>query len=151
MSIKNKSRPLKEEIPHSIEFSGSVCHCSSKASRREDLEIEEPVSGGYLAAFHFHPTLTGMLGATLIRHQVVQVRQPDKRRLLTPFGMIKAFHREQLPLDGIMGLIKQGAGDGYLRVREHHVPTRFPVPKPAPHALAIGCPSRVGDVVGKVA
>jgi Family of unknown function (DUF6444) len=52
----------------------AVCHCSSKAPRREDLEIEEPVRGGDSAAFHFHPTLTGMLGATLIRHQIVQVR-----------------------------------------------------------------------------
>jgi hypothetical protein len=43
-----------------------------------------------------------MLGATLIRHQVVQVRQPDKKRLWAPFGMMEAFHREQLPLDGIM-------------------------------------------------
>jgi hypothetical protein len=119
--------------------------------QREDLEIEEPVSGGYSAAFHFHPTLTRMLGATLIRHQVVQVRQPDKKRLWAPLGMMEAFHREQLPLDGIMGLIKQGAGDGHLRVCEHHVPTRFLVLKPAPHALAIGCPRRVGDVVGKVA
>ena len=113
------------KVPHSIEFSGGVGHCSSKASRREDLEIEEPVRGGYSAAFHFHPTLPGMLGATLIRHQVVQVRQPDKKRLLTPLGMMEAFQREQLPLDGIMGLIQQAAGDGYLRVCEHHVPTRF--------------------------
>jgi hypothetical protein len=91
-------------LPHSIGFSGSVCSCSSKASRREDLEIEEPVSGGYSAAFHFHPTLTRMLGAPLIRHQVVQVRQPDKKRLLAPFGMMEAFHREQLPLDRVLPL-----------------------------------------------
>jgi hypothetical protein len=29
--------------PHSIAFSGSACHRSAKASRREDLEMEEPV------------------------------------------------------------------------------------------------------------
>ena len=125
-----------------------MCARSSKASRREDLEIEEPVRGGYSAAFHRHPTLTRMLGATLIRHQVVQVRQPDKKRLLAPLGMIEAFHREQLPRDGMMGLIQQGAGDGHLPVCEHHIPTRFLVLQPAPHALAIGCPSRAGDVVG---
>src|SRR2546428_4296585 len=28
-------------IPHSTQFSGGVGHCSSKASRREDLEIEQ--------------------------------------------------------------------------------------------------------------
>jgi len=39
--------------------------------------------------------------------------------------MMEAFHREQLPLDGIMGLIQQGAGDGHLRVCEHRIPTGF--------------------------
>ena len=112
------------ELAHSIRFSGKEYHCSSKASRREDLQVEEPVACRDCASFDFHPTLPGMLGATLIRHQVVQVRQPDKKRLLTPLGMMEAFQREQLPLDGIMGLIQQAAGDGYLRVCEHHVPTR---------------------------
>jgi oligopeptide/dipeptide ABC transporter ATP-binding protein len=96
-----------------------VCPHSSKASRREDLEIEEPGSGGYSAAFHFHPTLTRMLGATLIRHQVVQVRQPDKKRLLAPFGMMEAFHCEQLPLDvsiqaQILNLLRQLQGELHL-------------------------------------
>src|SRR3989442_1044637 len=62
------------KIPHSIEFSGEVGHCSSKASRREDLEIEQPVACWDCASFHFHPTLARMLGATLIRDQVVEVR-----------------------------------------------------------------------------
>jgi hypothetical protein len=74
------------------------------------LEIEEPVSGGYSAAFSFHPTLTHMLGTTLIRHQVVRVRQPDKKCLWAPLEMMEAFHREQLPVDGVMGLIQQRAG-----------------------------------------
>src|SRR5262249_20262760 len=58
----------------SIEFSGGVGHCSSKASRREDLEIEQPVACWDCSSFHFHPTLASMLGATLIRYQVVEVR-----------------------------------------------------------------------------
>src|SRR5215467_11532867 len=40
--------------------------CSSKAARGEDLQVEHPVCCGYAPAFHFHPTLPGMLGATLI-------------------------------------------------------------------------------------
>ena len=60
-------------MPHSIGFSGSVCPRSSKASRREDLQIEEPVCGRDLSAFDFHATLTGMLGATLIGDQVVEM------------------------------------------------------------------------------
>jgi hypothetical protein len=60
--------------PHSIEFSGGVGHRSSKASRREDLEIEQPVACWDFSSFHFHPTLASMLGATLIRYQVVEVR-----------------------------------------------------------------------------
>src|SRR5215470_12852568 len=64
----------KWEKPHSIEFSGGVGHCSSKASRREDLEIEQPVACWDCSSFHFDPTLASMLGATLIRYQVIEVR-----------------------------------------------------------------------------
>ena len=58
---------------------------------------------------------------------------------------------EQLPLDGVMGLIQQGAGHGHLRVGEDGIPARLLLLKPAPHALAVGRPSRGGDVVDKVA
>jgi len=44
---------------------------SSKATRGKDLQIEEAVCGGYAPAFHFHPTLPGMLGSTLIRDDVI--------------------------------------------------------------------------------
>ena len=47
---------------------------SSKAAQSEDVQIEHPVWGGYTPTFHFHPTLPSMLGATLIGHQVIQVR-----------------------------------------------------------------------------
>src|ERR1043166_1773152 len=101
---------------HSTRFSGKEYHYSSKASRRENLQVEEPVSCRDCASFDFHPTLPGMLGATLIWDQVVQMGQPAQKRLLAPFGVMAAFHREQLPLDGVMGLIQQRAGDGHLRV-----------------------------------
>ena len=59
---------------------------SSKAARGEDLQVEHPVWCGYAPAFHFYPTLPGMLGATLIRDQVVQMGQPAQKRLVAPFG-----------------------------------------------------------------
>jgi hypothetical protein len=51
-----------------------------------------------------------MLGTTLIWYQVVEVRQPGEKRLLASLRVVKAFHREQFPLDGLMCLIQQGAG-----------------------------------------
>jgi len=53
-------------FPHSTEFSGEGYPSSSKASRSEYLEIEQPVSCGDCASFDFHPTLASVLGPTLI-------------------------------------------------------------------------------------
>ena len=39
------------------------------------------------------------------RCRVIQVRQPREKRLLAPFGVMEAFHREQFPLDSVVGLI----------------------------------------------
>jgi hypothetical protein len=79
--------------------------CSSKASGGEDLQVEHPVCCGYAPAFHFYTTLAGMLRPTLIRDQVIEVREPRQKRLLAAFGMMKPLHREQFPLDGIVRLI----------------------------------------------
>ena len=46
----------------------------------------------YSSAFHFHATLTGMLGSTLIRDEVIQVGEPRQKRLLTAPGMMEPFH-----------------------------------------------------------
>ena len=81
-------------MAHSTDFSGKWYHRSSKASRREDLEVEEPVACGNCSSFHFHAALAGMLGPTLIGDQVVEVCQPCEKRLLAPFGMMEAFNRE---------------------------------------------------------
>ena len=124
---------------------------SLKASRCEDLQVEEPVACRDCASFDFRPTLASVLDPTLIGHQVIEVRQAREKHLLAPFGVMEAFHREQLPLDGVMGLIQQGAGDGHLRVGEHRIPPRLLLLHPAPHPRAIGWPSRGGDVVRKVA
>jgi len=79
-----------------------VCHSSSKASRREYLEIEQPSRVWDSASFDFHPTLAGVLGATLVGDQVVQMCQPDKKRLLAPVWMMERFHHEQFPVNGVI-------------------------------------------------
>jgi hypothetical protein len=53
------------------------------------------------------------------------MRQPRDERLLVAARMVKAFHREQFPFDGVMGLIQQGAGLRHLRVCEHGIPACF--------------------------
>ena len=84
-------------FPHSTQFSGKEYHCSSKASRREDLQVEEPVACWDCASFDFHPTLAGMLRAPLVGHQVVQMGEPPQKRLLAAFRMMEALHHAQLP------------------------------------------------------
>src|SRR5712691_474376 len=111
-----------QKYSHSPGFSGKGYHRSAKPSRGEDLDIEEPVVCWYSPAFHLHPTLPGMLGAPLIRHQVVQVSQAGEKRLLAPTWVMKAFHGEQFPLDGVMRLIEQGAGHRHLGICEHGIP-----------------------------
>jgi hypothetical protein len=71
--IRSVRLPTGWIFSHSTEFSGGACHHSSKPSRREDLQVEEPVACRYSPAFHFHPTLPGVLGSTLVRYQVVQM------------------------------------------------------------------------------
>src|SRR5260370_33558770 len=111
-----------QEIAHSTQFSGKEYLRSSKASRREDLQVEEPVSCWDCSSFDFHPTLAGMLSAPLVGHEVVQMGEPSQKRLLASFGMMEALHHEQLPVDGVMRLIQERAGHGQLRVCEHRIP-----------------------------
>src|SRR5262249_54307952 len=58
----------RPKMPDSIGLCGGACYRSSKVSRGEDLEVEQPVPCRDCAAFHFHATLAGMPGPTLIRH-----------------------------------------------------------------------------------
>jgi hypothetical protein len=69
---------------HSTALRGGGCHRSTKAARGEDLDIEEPVACWDCASFHFHATLTRMLGSTLIRNEIVHTsgRAPSE----TPVG-----------------------------------------------------------------
>src|SRR5262245_27781199 len=138
-------------MTHSTRFSGGVWYRSSKASGGEDLQIEEPVACRDCSSFHFHSTLARVLRPALIGDEVVQVGESREKRLLAPFGVMEAFHREQLPLDGIMGLIQQGTGHGHLRVCQHRIPPSFLLLEPASHTRAIGRPHGGGDAVDKVA
>ena len=76
--------------------------------------------------------------------------QPAQKRLLAPFGVMKAFHGKQFPLDGIMRLLQECAGYRHLGGGEARIPAGFFVLKPAPPPLALRPPSRGGHVVGKV-
>jgi hypothetical protein len=91
-----------------------------------------------------------MLGPTLIRNEVIEVREPRQKRLLAPIWMMKPFHGEQFPRDGVVGLIEQGAGHRPLRVGKHRIPACLLVLEPAPHPLAIGLPCHSGDIIGNV-
>ena len=81
-----------------------------------------------------------MLGSTLIRYQVVEVREPSEKRLLAAPWMMKPFHHEELAVKSVMGLIQEGAGHWHLGVCEDHIPPRLLLVEPAPDALAVGFP-----------
>src|SRR5207249_1554308 len=49
-----KQGALAWKKAHSTRFSGKEYHCSSKASRREDLQVEEPVACRDCASFDFY-------------------------------------------------------------------------------------------------
>src|SRR5215468_436895 len=92
-----------------------------------------------------------MLGSTLMRNQIVQMRQPCEKRWLAAPGMMEPLHGKQLPLDGVMDLIQQGTGHGHLRVGEDGIPAHLLLLAPAPDALPVGLSCSVGDVIYKVA
>ncbi len=129
---------------------GGIPH-SAKPSGCEDLDVEEPVVCWYTPAFHFYPTLPRMLGSTLIRHQVIQVSQAGEKRLLAATRVMKAFHGEQLPLNGVVRLIEQRARHRHLRVFQDCIPARPLLLEPAPDACPVGGPSRRSDVANKTA
>jgi hypothetical protein len=115
------------------------------------LQVEHPVWCGDSSTFDFYATLAGVLGPALIRDEVVQVRQSRQKRLLAALGIMEPLHGEQFPLDGVVGLIQEGAGDGHLGVLKDHIPARLLGLHPAPDALPVGFPCGVGDAVHKAA
>ena len=92
-----------------------------------------------------------MQGATLIRNQVVQVREPREKGPVTPTGVMETLHHKQFPIDGIVGLVQYRAHRRHLRVGEHRIPAGFFVLEPMANALAMRFSHRRGDVIGKVA
>jgi hypothetical protein len=48
-----------------------MCYRSAKAAGGEDLNVKKPIPCWYWSPFDFYPTLAGMLGPTLIGHQVI--------------------------------------------------------------------------------
>jgi hypothetical protein len=122
---------------------------SSKASRGEDLEIEQPVPGRHCASCHFPPPLAGVLGPTLRRDQVVEVCPSRQKRLLAPVWMMEPLHGEPCPLAGMMGLLQARTGHRPLGGCKDRRPGGFLVLQPASPPLAIGGSSRMRDMVRK--
>jgi hypothetical protein len=84
-------------FPHSTKLRGEACHCSAKTAGSEDLQVEEPVSCWDCSSFDFHTTLASMLGATLIRDEVVQVGEPGQKRLLAATWVMVTVGRRIAP------------------------------------------------------
>lgn len=120
------------------------------SSRGEDLEIAPPGACRNFASFAFPPTVAGMLSAPLVGDQVVQLGQPNKKRLLAPPGMLGPLHREQVPVDGVMRLIESSPGSRHPRVCEPRRPARLLGLEPLSSALTVGRASRVRDGVRQV-
>src|SRR6266852_8616847 len=103
----------------------------------EDLQVEHPVWCGYSPAFYFHPTQARVLGSPLIGNQVIQMRQAGEKRCLTPTGVMKPLHREELAVKGVVGLVQQRAAGRHLWVFEYRIPPGFLVLEPVAYALAV--------------
>ena len=124
--ITTRLSPSIQKNPHSIGFSGKGYHRSSKASRRKDLQVEEPVACGNCASFPLPRHIGRHAWPDADRGPGCRgVPAPVRNACWLPFGMMEAFHREQLPLDGVMGLIQQRAGHRHLGVCEHGIPARL--------------------------
>jgi hypothetical protein len=107
--------------------------------------MEEPVCGGDASACHCHTAWAGMLGAPLIRDEVLQGREPWEKRLLAPWRMLHPLHRQPLPLAGVMRWIASGAGCGPRRGGQARSPARVLLLPPAAAPGAMGRPRRGGD------
>src|SRR5215831_20685156 len=97
----------KKHIPPNLVV--GRCWRTLIASRREDLQVQHPVRCRDATALHFHSTFACVQGPTLIRDQVVQVRQAGEKRGLTPTGMVEGFYGEEFTVDGVVRLIQYSA------------------------------------------
>src|SRR5438128_9368597 len=79
------------------------------------------------------------------------MRQTREERCLAATGMVKAFHREELAVDGVVRLIQQRAAGRHLGVCEHRIPARLLGLEPLTHALTVLLAYSSRDVIGKAA
>ena len=77
--------------------------------------------------------------------------EPREKPLLAATWMMEPLHREQFPLDGVMGLIEQGAGRRHLGIFKHRIPARLLVLNPVAHVSAVLFTYRRRNVVDKAA
>jgi hypothetical protein len=72
------------------------CSRTLQASRGEDLDIAQRVSGRDLASFALHTTLASMLGTTLVGDYVIQVCQSSQQRWWVPGRVLEPLPHEEL-------------------------------------------------------
>ena len=72
--------------------------------------------------------------------------EPRENRLLAPSWMLEPLHGPSRPLDGVVGVLQQGAGPGPLRGGEDRRPARLFVLHPPPDTCPVGGPCAVGPV-----
>jgi hypothetical protein len=115
------------------------------------VAVEPPVACGDLSPVDVHAPWANVLGATWVGYQVIQQREPVQTVRWAPLGMMEPAHHEQLPVDGMVGLIQPRAGHWQTGVVEDRLPGRFLGPDPVPYALAVDRPRRVHDMIRNVA
>jgi hypothetical protein len=114
------------------------CSRALLSSSRAAVQIEPPVACRDCSSFDFHRTRPPRLGATLRGHQLVERGPPRETRLRVSPGMRHPLHRDQRPLDGVVGLVSEGAGHRHLRGGEHRIPGRLLLLEPTPDAFPVG-------------
>jgi hypothetical protein len=91
-----------------------------------------------------------MLGAPLIRDQVVQQSQTIDACVLAPVLMVKPFHHKELAVNRVLRVVQHCATHRHLRIIEHRIPSRFLVLEPLSHPITIGLACLTADRGGKV-
>src|SRR5437870_7891127 len=88
-----------------------------------------------------------MLGPTVLRSHGVEGCPSREQRLLAATWVMTPVHRDQLRVDGVVGVLEQGPGARHLGVCEHGRPARLVVLEPVSYALAMGRSSRGRHVI----
>jgi len=94
-----------QDFPDSSELGGGGHRRAAKAARGADVQIEPPVACWDGSTLHCSPPLTGVLGASLIRHQRVAMRSSGAPRLLAALRLVEAWQPAQRPLARVRGVV----------------------------------------------